>query len=152
MFGSTAYVHVPRGERGSWTPKPRSVSYLDIKTCRKDIYYHVTRKALYSRNVKFNEQKMEGPRFEEEGACKSASIFWTQRMSLNQTREELRKRSDLMQIHLLPTPPPSPTEDCQRETTGEVLRFSASSHHCTPASLKKATACPEGEQWKQAMG
>ena len=60
MFGSTAYVHVPKDERGKLvTQRSRNAPYWVMGACRKDTEYLILtlKKVLYSRNVKFDEQE-----------------------------------------------------------------------------------------------
>ena len=42
VFGCTAFIHIPKDKRGSWTQRPESASCWAIEACRKDIESLIT--------------------------------------------------------------------------------------------------------------
>ena len=56
MFGSAAYVHIPKDERGKLDPKAKKCVLLGYGNGYR-VYDHSSRKVFYSRNVKFDERE-----------------------------------------------------------------------------------------------
>ena len=77
MFGSAAYVHIPKDERGKLDPKAKKCVLLGYGNVRKGywVYDHSSRKVFYSRNVKFDEREAAGPPVEEEEPAQQPLIL-----------------------------------------------------------------------------
>ena len=67
VFGCTAYVHIPKDERGKLDSKTRKCSLLGYRSVQKGyrVFDHQNQKVLYSRNVKFDEQEVRSLPVEE---------------------------------------------------------------------------------------
>ena len=153
VFGSTAYVHVPRDERGKFDPKTKKCVLLGYGNVQKGyrVYNHVTRKVFYSRNVKFDEQETEGPRFEEAGPVNQPLILDSENETESDEggiEEEIETNTDP------PAAQPPPRRTVRERRPVEYYGFPQAhiTIHQEPTSFKEATACPEGEKWKEAMG
>ena len=67
VFGCTAYVHIPKDERGKLDSKTRKCILLGYGSVQKGykVFEQLTRKVSYSRNVKFSEQEVQTSIVEE---------------------------------------------------------------------------------------
>ena len=77
VFGSAAYIHIPKDERGKLDPKAKKCVLLGYGNVRKGyrVYDHSSRKVFYSRNVKFDEREAAGPPVEEEEPAQQPLIL-----------------------------------------------------------------------------
>ena len=153
MFGSTAYVHVPREERGKLDPKIRKCTLVRYGNMQKGyrVYDQATRKIFYSRNVKFDEQEPEGPRFEEERHVDQPLIL----NSLNKAESDDGGVEEGIKTGAgPPTTEPPPQRTTRERRPVEYYGFPQAhiTVHQEPASFEEATACPEGERWRVVMG
>ena len=153
MFGSAVYVHVPRDERGKLDPKTKKCILLGYGNVQKGyrVYDHVTRKVSYSRNVKFDERETEGLRFEEEGPVNQPIILDSEKGAESDEggiEEEIETDADP------PAAEPPPRRAVRERRPVDYYGFPQAhiTTHQEPTSFEEATACPEGEKWKEAMG
>ena len=78
MFGCTAYIHVPKDERGKLDLKTRKCILLGYGSVQKGyrVFYHLTQKVLHSRNVKFEERESGIPQFKSEKSVQQPLILY----------------------------------------------------------------------------
>ena len=76
-FGCTAFVHVPKDERGKLDSKTRKCILLGYGSVQKGyrVFDHLTQKVSYSRNLRFDEQEIGRPPIEEEKSVQHPLIL-----------------------------------------------------------------------------
>ena len=114
---------------------------------REDLVDHLD----YSRNVKFDEREPEGARFEEERHVDQPLILNSPNEAESDdggVEEEIETGADP------PAAEPPPRRTTRERRPVEYYGFPQAhiTVHQEPASFKEATACPEGEKWREAMG
>ena len=149
VFGSTAYVHIPKDERGKLDSKTRKCVLLGYGSVQKGyrVYDHLTRKVFYSRNVKFDEREMEELRVEEEQPVQQPLI-------LNSESEVESDHEEEANVDTGPPVAEPPTRRTTRERRPVEYYGYPQAHltvHQEPTTFDEATACKEKPKWKEAM-
>ena len=154
MFGSAAYIHIPKDERGKLDPKAKKCVLLGYGNVRKGyrVYDHSSRKVVYSRNVKFDEREAAGPLVEEEEPAQQPLI-----LDSGSEAESDNERGIDEEVNDDADPPAA--EPPPRRSTGErrpVDYYGLPQAHLTihrePTTFNEATACPERVKWEGTMG
>jgi hypothetical protein len=150
VFGSTAYVHIPKDERGKLDSKSRKCILFGYGSVRKGyrVFDPLTQKVSCSRNVKFDEQETQnGPSVEEEESIPHPLIL----TPIDETQEEGEGGS----IEELPTVEAEPltTETTVRRSTRDrrPVDYYGSAMYHEPTTFEEATSCPEKAKWNEAM-
>ena len=154
VFGSTAYVHIPKDERGKLDSKSRKCILLGYGSVRKGyrVFDPLTQKVSYSRNVKFNEQE-NGPSVEEEESVQNPQIL----TPIDEIQEEGEDGGieELPAVEPEPPTTPEPPRRSTRDRRPVDYYGSAQVHiamHHEPTTFEEATRCPEKAKWNEAMG
>ena len=155
VFGSTAYVHIPKDKRGKLDSKSRKCILFGYGSVRKgyQVFDPFTQKVSYSRNVKFNEQD-NGPSVEEEESVQNPLIL----TPIDEIQEgEGGSIEKLPAIE--PEPPTTKTLEPPRRSTRDRRPVdyygSAQAHiamHHEPTTFEEAIRCPEKAKWNETMG
>ena len=161
VFGCTAYVHIPKDERGKLDSKTRKCTLLGYGSVRKGyrVFDHLTQKILYSRNVKFDERESGTAPVQDESLVQHPLILdlidETQSEKESENQEESGSTEEL------------PTDGAKQPTTDAPLRRSTRDRrpvdyygsqqahitiHHEPTSFEEATNSPEKAKWNEAMG
>lgn len=154
VFGSAAYVHIPKDERGKLDPKAKKCVLLGYGNVRKGyrVYDHSSRKVFYSRNVKFDEREAAGPPVEEEEPAQQPLILdsGSEAESDNERGidEEVNDDADPPAAE----PPPRRSTRERRPVDYYGLPQAHLTIHREPTTFDEATACPERAKWEGAMG
>ena len=155
VFGSAAYVHIPKDERGKLDPKSKKCVLLGYGSVQKGyrVYDRLTWKVFYSRNVKFDERETDGPPVEEENPAQHPLILDSVDESESDgaagDEEESSTNPDLP---VAAEPPPRRSTREKRSVDYYGLPQAHLTIHREPTTFDEATACPEKAKWKEAMG
>ena len=155
VFGSAAYVHIPKDERGKLDPKSKKCVLLGYGSVQKGyrVYDRLTRKVFYSRNVKFDERETDGPSVEEENPAQHPlildSVDESESDGAGGNEEESSTNPDLP---VAAEPPPRRSTREKRSVDYYGLPQAHLTIHREPTTFDEATACPEKAKWKEAMG
>ena len=155
VFGSAAYVYIPKDERGKLDPKSKKCVLLGYGSVQKGyrVYDRLTRKVFYSRNVKFNERETDGPPVEEENPAQHPlildSVDESESDGAGGDEEQSSTNPDLP---VAAEPPPRRSTREKRSVDYYGLPQAHLTIHRKPTTFDEATACPEKAKWKEAMG
>ena len=139
---------------GSWTPRPRNVSYLDTETFGKDTGSITTPLGRYStaEMSKFDEREAAGPPVEEEEAAQQPLILDSESEAESDNErgidEEVNDDADPPAAE----PPPRRSTRERRPVDYYGLPQAHLTIHREPTTFDEATACPERAKWEGAMG
>ena len=155
VFGCTAFVHIPKDERGKLDSKTRKCILLGYGSVQKGyrVFDHLTQKTSYSRNVKFDERESGGSPIEEEESAQRPLTLEPADESESDQDESGEEGTDRSENS------PAVTETPLRRSTRErrpVDYYGLPQAHLTihsePTTYDEAINCPEKAKWKNAMG
>ena len=158
VFGCTAYVHIPKDERGKLDSKTKRCTLLGYGSVRKGyrVFDQLTLKISYSRNVEFDERENGTAPVEDKTSVQHPLILDpVDETKLSESHEGSGSTEEL------------PTEGTEQPTADDRLRrstrvrrpvdyYGSQQVHITihhePTSFEEATNSPEKAKWNEAMG
>ena len=155
VFGCTAFVHVPKNERGKLDSKTRKCILLGYGGVQKGyrVFDHITQKISYSRNVKFDEREIGGPSIAEEKPAQRPlildSVDEPQSDSDCEQRDE-EKGGTSNDTSGDEAPPKRSTRERKPVDYYGFLQAHLTIHY-EPTTFEEATNCPEKAKWSEAM-
>ena len=141
MFGCTAFVHIPNNKRGKLDSKTRKYILLGYGSMQKGyrVFDHLTQKVSYSRNVRFDEQRIGRSPVEEEKSAQLSLILDSIDEPESDHEEEGNTSDDAPAAEVMP-------RRSTRESRPVDYYGFPQAHltiYCEPTTFIEATNCPE---------
>ena len=152
VFGSDAYAHVPRDERGKFDSKTCKCIMVGYGMITKGyrLYDPTDKKIVHSRDVQFNEQVKECGQSPQDVSDQDYQLI----AEFSET-SDIESNSDATQpmADELPDPemPRRSTRPRKQPDFYGLEHSNVSEIACSPTSYQEATAGPNKEHWKAAM-
>ena len=152
VFGSDAYAHVPRDERGKFDSKTRKCIMVGYGMITKGyrLYDPTDRKIVHSRDVQFNEQVKECGQSPQDVSDQDYRLI----AEFSET-SDIESNSDATQPMADEVPDPEmprrSTRPRKQPDFYGLEHSNVSEIACSPTSYQEATAGPNKEHWKAAM-
>ncbi len=142
VFGSTAYVHIPKDSRKKLDSKTRKCILVGYGSVRKGyrLYDQAARQVLHSRNVKFDEQETAEPKEAEAAPTHMLELDVVEGSETDQEEVDPPAQAQTRR---------SVRERRQVDFFG-VERANLTIHH-EPTTLEEARSSPEKDEWNEAM-
>ena len=148
VFGSIAYVHIPKESRGKLDSKTRKCILVGYGSVKKGyrLYDRAASQVLFSRNVRFDEHETPELTPEVEAGGEPAPAQKVLDLDLDEGSETDQEDKE---IPTLAQPRRSgrerrPVDYYGRERVNLTI-------HRAPSSFKEARSSPEKDKWNQAM-
>ena len=145
VFGSTAYVHIPKDSRRKLDSKTRKCILVGYGSVRKGyrLYDRVARQVLHSRNVQFDEQETPEPKKAESEAAPPQILLELDVVEGSET--DLEEEDPPAQAQLRRSV----------RVRKQVDFFGVERANLTiyqePTTLQEARSSPERDKWNEAM-
>ena len=156
VFGSSAYTHIPKDERGKLDSKTKKCILLGYGSVQKGyrVFDPITQKISHSRNVKFDERESEMMQLEEEESTQHPLILDT----IEGTESVVEEETITPEEHSRDEPQ-QPDREPRRSTRErrpvDYYGFPPQAHlviHDEPTTHREATSSQDSAKWSEAMG
>ena len=152
VFGSIAYAHVPKDERGKFDSKTRKCIMVGYGMVTKGyrLYDPIDRRIVYSRDVQSNEKVKESGQNAQDVSDHDYRLIaeFSETSDIESNSDATQPKVDEI---LDPEVPQRSTRPRKQPDFYGLEQINVSEIACSPTSYQEATAGPNKEHWKAAM-